>query len=110
MRYSTLNVSYGFVAKVTKGAIPFKKCCGKAAYEIAAVQLLAGKLIDTYEIIADGKTIFPNLSTSFIMMFNGKRCGGGMYFTPSSLINDGLLDFSLVQKDYGKCKLIAKID
>ena len=110
MRYSTVNLSYGFVAKCAKGAIPFKKCCGKAAYEIAAVELLAGNTKDTYEIIADGKTIFPSLKTSFVMFHNGNRCGGGMHFTGTSLINDGLVDYSIIEADYGKCKLINLID
>ena len=104
------STSYGFVSKCARGAIPYKKCCGKAAYEIAAVELLIGKKPDTYEIIADGKTIFPSLKTLFVMIFNGRRAGGGMHLTPTNLINDGFLDYTILTKDFGRLKLIDLLD
>jgi len=60
MRYSLANVSFGFTAKVALEAIAYKGCCGKAAYQLAAMKLLIKKKRDTWDIIIDDKLTYEN--------------------------------------------------
>ena len=109
MRYSLCSIAFGFIAKVARDAAPLKMCCGKAAYEIAGGKHLLNKKLDNFDIIAEGKSIFPDLKSLFFMIFNVKR-GGNMYFNPTNTINDGYMDISIGIADYGMCKSIKMMD
>jgi len=58
-RHFDVNAGISITAKVTEGAIPYKKCCGKASYEIATiVQKCKGNFVpENFEVEIDGEKI-----------------------------------------------------
>ena len=84
-------------------------CCGKASYQIAAASKLFNLKKDTVDIYANDKILIPDLETLLIMIHGAKRAGGH-FLSPSSVINDGYLDFSTFFENYGRVKLVKLLD
>ena len=109
MRYALGIIAFGFCADVAKDAIPMKGCCGKAAYQVAAMMLLYNFKKDKMDLYADNKKVLTDLETICMIIFNGKRCGS-MYFSPTACVNDGYLEYSAMTKAFGRCELIKMMD
>ena len=58
-RHFDVNAGVSIIPKVTDGAIPWKKCCGKRSYEIATlVQKCKGNFVpENFEVEIDGQKI-----------------------------------------------------
>jgi diacylglycerol kinase family enzyme len=101
-RYMVTNSGCAMPPLVTVKAKPWKMCCGKASYTIAAlVEACKGNLVsDTFEVFVDGKQVqtpaSAEHSTISLMTFNGKYTGGGMILDPYACVNDGMTDITWV--------------
>lgn len=79
-------------------AVYYKKCCGTAAYDIAAIKEFCSLKPDIFDIYIDEELKHPNLRTTFVMGFNVKTGGGGMVLNPYAVMNDGLMDLLVVPR------------
>ena len=97
-RYSVINASIGYIAKVVHLGNSHKKYVGSLCYTTAGFVELAGRLrAEDFEMELDcgngNKLTIPVLSSQIFMIMNGKFGGSHMPFSPMALMNDGLLDF-----------------
>lgn len=98
-RHMLINATLAVPAKIANEAQKYKKCCGKNCYAVATLQEAAlGRLTQSvFEVEIDGKLVTSpnksNISSIFLMMFNGKTTGGGCIIDPFACMNDGLVDF-----------------
>ena len=83
-------------AKINHSAIYYKGCCGRRAYDIATIKEFCKLKADIWDIYVNNEIVFENFSTGLVMGFNGKISAGGMILNPFAVINDGLVDFSLI--------------
>jgi diacylglycerol kinase family enzyme len=102
MRYSIINASIGFVAKCVFIGCDLKKYLGNLCYQVAAVYQLSGRQhSDDFAVEleqGDGTVLtIPFVSSQIIMIMNGKCGGTHIPFTPTAMMNDGLLDILLMQ-------------
>jgi diacylglycerol kinase family enzyme len=97
-----INASLAMPAKIANEAVKYKKCCGKNCYTVATLQEAAlGRLVeDLFTVEVDGVKVTnpstPKVSTTLLMMFNGKYSGGGMIIDPFAVMNDGLIDMVFI--------------
>jgi diacylglycerol kinase family enzyme len=95
-----INSTCSMPAVIANAAKPFKACCGKTSYTIATLlEACKGNFIeDFYEMEIDGKRISmegqqqERISSSLLMVCNGKYTGGGMIINPFACMNDGMVD------------------
>lgn len=102
-RYSIINASLGFMAKVVHAAIKVKSWAGAQCYAVGAVNcfLSGNQHPDHYRMSVinkvDGEqriTYQRDVETMLFSIMNGRYGGGGMTLGPAALLNDGLLDIS----------------
>jgi len=112
VRHLVINGAFSIPCRIANGAIKWKKCCGAAAYTIAALGQFCKCSFanDLYEISIDGKSIYTAeepLETILIMIHNGKYTGGGMVVDPFAILNDGMLNVSCAtnKKNFKMMKL-----
>ncbi len=92
--------SMGLDAKVAYEMMKFKNVpfvSGPAAYNLALVKVLLGKMGENLKVTIDGDQIFEG-TYLFALAGSGRYYGGGYCGAPQALPNDGLLDFLLVKK------------
>lgn len=109
-RYQLINSAFGAPAKVAHGAIYYKRCCGRKAYDIAAVKTFCCLRTDKFDLHMDGKLYKENFDTEIVMGFNGKVGGGGMILNPFAVLNDGFMDMTVVPTRVGFGTLVAILD
>ena len=103
-RYMMNATGLGAPPRISKAALPFKKCCGTGSYAFASMIIACKGGFDPelFDLYIDGEQVQPSdgengsISTSLMMMFNGKFTGGGIIFDPFALMNDGLLDMAWI--------------
>lgn len=91
----------GLDARVTLRANHMRWPKGPLRYTLAAVIELAGKLAVPYKIELHGSPDHPDgtvieLDAVMVAVGNTKTYGGGMLITPDAVIDDGLLDLTVV--------------
>lgn len=100
IRYSLINASVGFIAKVVHSALKVKKYLGAQAYTYAGLEcFFSGEQPDQYKfsiyntVNGEQKLTYCQDAQSLLFnIMNGRFAGGGMPFSPACLMNDGLLD------------------
>lgn len=65
---------------------------------------------DVYDIIVDGKLMYSDLQTVFLMVNNGKFAGGKMLLNPYGMINDGLFETLFLTKKKGLFNIMKIFD
>jgi diacylglycerol kinase (ATP) len=88
LRYQLINSNFSVPAKIAHSAIYYKSCCGRAAYDIAAIKEFCKLRPDHFDM--------ENFETVLVMGMSGKIGGGGMVLNPFGVLNDGLLDLTLI--------------
>lgn len=98
----------GFDARVAGAVSPvLKKCFGRYAYHIAAVQQFFGYRPPTLRVKVDGA---GNESVGhFAIVANMRRYGGDLFFAPEARYDDGILDLILVEK-FTMCTLLRLLN
>ncbi|MFE5287035.1 diacylglycerol/lipid kinase family protein [Nocardia sp. NPDC056611] len=91
----------GLDARVTLRANALRWPNGPMRYTVAALLELAGKLAVPYRIELTGSPDHPDgtvleLDAVMVAVGNTRTYGGGMLITPDALIDDGLLDLTVV--------------
>lgn len=97
------GVGIGFDGKVAKDLVDKKKKSGKTSYLLTVLKNIFRYpsflcSVNTHN-FHWGKKCF------MISVANGRRYGGGFQVTPKSLVNDGLLDISIVGKIHPLARL-----
>jgi len=95
-QYFVNVASGGFGAEVTAQTPPqLKKAIGGAAYSLMGL-VTAAKMSPHHcrVTLPDGTTRQGNVLVMTVA--NGRQCGGGQQVAPRALLNDGLLDFTIV--------------
>lgn len=82
LRYSLMHTSYSKSSDTNKKAIASYNCCGGSA------QVKVAK----FDLEVDGVTVQRNINLSCFMVLNTKIAGGDNYFSPHSMINDGMIE------------------
>jgi diacylglycerol kinase (ATP) len=84
----------GFDAFVVSSVRPgLKRKLGMAAYAMAIIECLKNYSFPEFDVIIDGRTI----RATSCLACNSKRYGGGLLFCPDAEMNDGLLDFLVLE-------------
>jgi diacylglycerol kinase (ATP) len=99
-QYSINLCSIGMDAKVAYEMVKFKDIpyiSGPAAYNLALVKVLLGKIGDRLKVEIDGERTCEGRYL-FALAGNGRYYGGGYCGAPKAVPDDGLLDFILVKK------------
>lgn len=97
-RHMMINSAIAMPAKIANTAIPMKGCCGTTSYKIATLWEACKRNFrtDNYDLIIDDELVKVNgseqISTTLMMVFNGKNTGAGMIVNPFATMNDGLID------------------
>jgi diacylglycerol kinase (ATP) len=85
----------GFDAYVVASAKPkLKKKFGMAAYAATTVDCLRHYSFPEFQATVNGKSF----TTISCLACNGKSYGGGLLFCPAAVMNDGLLDFLILER------------
>ena len=99
LRYSILNASVGYMAKVVHNSVKQKPYIGQYCYKTAALTSMFENEVEIFDIHVEqhnGSQIQLNSEqTMFLTVNNGKFGGSRIQLTPVSLLNDGLLDIAL---------------
>lgn len=98
--YSINLCSIGMDAKVAYEMVKFKNVpyvSGSAAYNLALIKVLLGKIGDHLKVEIDGGKTYEGLYL-FALAGNGRYYGSGYCGAPKAVPSDGLLDFILVKK------------
>ncbi|MFA7367648.1 MAG: diacylglycerol kinase family lipid kinase, partial [Bacilli bacterium] len=106
----TINIAnFGFDAYVAYNMAKFKNrpFSGKGAYNLAVIYSLISKMKHKVKITIDEKEVF-NGNMLLAAIANGICYGGGYYCSPKALVDDGLLDVSIV-KSLPRVKFIKMI-
>ncbi len=97
-KYCINMCNMGFDARVAIDMPSFKKIpfvSNKAAYNLALVKNLTGRLGRYIEVEVDGKPYYKG-EAAFCCAGNGISAGGGFYMTPKARTDDGLIDLCIV--------------
>lgn len=98
--YSINLCSIGMDARVAFEMVKFKNVpyiSGPAAYNIALVKVLFGKIGDHLKVTIDGEKTYEG-EYLFALAGNGRYYGSGYCGAPKADPGDGLLDFILIKK------------
>lgn len=95
--------SAGFDADVCRNMESLRRVplvSGSNAYRLSVVRTICSPLGHKFTVLADGKEIGQNLKDEylFVLAANGRFYGGGYQPSPSSLVDDGILDLVLIEK------------
>ncbi len=96
-------LSSGFDALVTDRANRMRWPKGPMRYNVAMLVELAQLKPIPYRIVLDDRTV--ELDATMVSVGNGTSYGGGMLITPNAVLDDGLLDVTVV-KSGGRLKLV----
>ncbi|MCL2533354.1 MAG: diacylglycerol kinase [Nocardiaceae bacterium] len=96
-------LSSGFDALVTDRANRMRWPKGPMRYNLAMIVELAQLKPIPYRIVLDDRTV--ELDATMVSVGNGTSYGGGMLITPNAVLDDGLLDVTVV-KSGGRFKLV----
>lgn len=105
--YCINRCNIGFDANVAVEMPKFKKIpmvTNHMAYNISIFYNLIHKLGRPLEIYADDELFFKG-DVLMCAVANGKACGGGFIVAPKALVNDGLIDLSVVTPPFSRIKL-----
>ena len=98
-RYSVINTSVGFIAKITHKAVAHKPIMGRGCYTSAAIVNFFSNDVEDFGVVieqADGSVIeFDREQTMFFCILNGRYGGGRIPLAPAALLNDGLFDVTM---------------
>lgn len=108
-RYTINIANFGFDAYVAYNMSKFKNrpFSGRGAYNLAVVYSLISKMKHKVKITIDNEVAFSG-NMLLAAVANGICYGGGYYCSPKALVNDGLLDVSIV-KSLPRLKFIKMI-
>lgn len=108
--YSTNIVNIGFDAAVSYNMNKFKRwplVSGKVAYNLALFYTLLREMHHIAKIYVDDELVFDG---DFLLTAacNGVCCGGGFYFAPKALIDDGIMN-QLIVKSVSRIRFILMV-
>lgn len=78
-RYQLINSNFSVPAKIAHSANYYKACCGRKAYDIAAIKEFCKLRPDYFDLYLDGKLYLENFETVLVMGMSGKIGGGEWY-------------------------------
>lgn len=95
--------SAGFDADVCRNMEGMRRIplvSGSNAYRLSVVKTICSPLGHKFTVLADGKEIGKELKDEylFVLAANGRYYGGGYKPSPSSVVDDGVLDLVLIEK------------
>jgi diacylglycerol kinase (ATP) len=96
LRYQLINSNFSLPAKIAHSANYYKSCCGRKAYDIAAIKEFCKLRPDHFDLYLDGEIYMENFETVLFMGMSGKIGGGGMILNPFGVHNDGIMDLTLI--------------
>lgn len=108
-RHMMVNSAIAMPAKISNTAIPLKSCCGTSSYKLATLwEAMCGRFKpDDYELHIDDQQVRINgadtISSTLLMVVNGKNSGAGMLINPFPVINDGLIDVAWISDPSVNC-------
>lgn len=90
------GVGIGFDGAIVYDLLGKKKLAGKASYLLSILKHIVSYHEKPCELQMSGETIKQDCF--MVSIANAKRYGGGFYVAPNALINDSLLDVSIIGK------------
>lgn len=81
---------------------------GELAYTLSLVYCLFRRLNSEFRITIDDKQVYEG-KMLFALCANARWYGGGYKGAPKAVPDDGLLDFVMVRKDFGRLKLASLV-
>jgi diacylglycerol kinase (ATP) len=92
IKYMASSTVFSVASKINMTAQKFKKVFGGTAYNIGAMFHIIMMQSDVFNIEVDGKCVLDSEPATLISVHNNKNCGGGIYISPFSVMNDGELE------------------